>query len=76
MDSICSLGMESFKLLTVIRDVIRTSQAILLTCHSNSFLSSELRKNKNNFEHIQVGEAQKLLADSHKPVSSLYNLNT
>ena len=31
--------------------------------------------NKNNFEHIQGEEAQKLLADSHKPVSSLYNLN-
>jgi hypothetical protein len=32
-------------------------------------------KNKKNFEHIQGGEAQKLLTDSHKPVSSLYNLN-
>ena len=44
MDSICSFSTESLKFFTVIPDVIRTSQATLLTCRSNSFLSRQLRK--------------------------------
>jgi len=44
MDSICSFSTESLKFLTVIPDVIRTSQADILTCHSNSVLFRQLWK--------------------------------